>query len=370
MKTEGEDYQLYIEDLIGKHVSKFSRTSANFLIVRLCDKFDGLANFIFNFCLQILDFSIYSNLIEYEKGIYIPDAYDLLKDENLFFINILNKFTQESLLDIGIILICSLKNFVIKNKSTSLISKIKFIFDNHIDQLHSVSSELIKFDICLIYDVFINSFMNEEISELSNSDLENITKRLDYLFNSLMNYNINPGIASQAAKAITTIFKEINIDNIDTKYISNIFMQMILHIENFNNILFFDVLIEILENWDIEANLIYAINLSVKRILKEINSPLFYSDDKTSKVIFGKCLNIIKTIIKDNKLYSKNNNISINQNIIYKEETILNINEVENSLEPLFSYLKNPKKITFEDDLLEILKILLINCNSIINYFK
>ena len=356
MKTEGEDYQMNIQDIIGDHKSKHSRTSIDFLIVRICDKYDGLAAFIINFSMQMLDFAINSAAVSFDSNTQIPEAYDLLNNPAFEFKSVLSVFNQESLIDVSIILLCSLKNFIAKNKA--LLNKLKAIFDSYINQLHSVASDLIKFDICLVYDVFLDSFMDEK--QIVNEDLEFLTKRLDFLFICMMSYEKNPGTSAQAAKAITTIFSEINTDNIDSKYISNAFSQLISHIENIDIAIFFDVLIEILENCSIEDNLIQAIAFATKRILKEIKSPKF--DEKSNRVIYGKCFNIIKTIIKDNELMHKEN--LENDVIIPIVGNTLSIEEVEQSLEPLMSYLKNPKKITFEDDLLDILKIILNSCKT------
>lgn len=356
MKTEGEEYQMYIQDIIGDHKSKHSRTSIDFLIVRICDKYDGIASFIINFCIQLLDFAINSSAVTFDSNTQIPEAYDLLSNQAFEFRSVLSVFNQESLIDVSIILLCSLKNFVVKNPA--LVSKLKTIFDTYINQLHSVASDLIKFDVCLVYDVFLSSFIDDK--QILNEDLECLTKRLDFLFMCMMNYEKNPGTAAQAARAITTIFTDTNTDNIDSKYISSAFMQLISHIENIDIAIFFDVLIEILENCIIEENLIQAIAFATKRILKEIKSPKF--EEKSNKVIYGKCFNIIKTIIKDNDLMHKEN--FENDVIIPIVGNTLNIEEVEQSLEPLLCYLKNPRKITFEDDLLDILKIILTSCKT------
>lgn len=356
MKLEGEDYLMYIQDIIGDHKSKYSRTSIDFLIVRICDKFDGLASFIVNFCMQMLDFAMNSSVVNFDSNTPIPESYDLLVNPSFEFKSILNVFNAESLLDVSIILICSLKNFIVKNNT--YLMKLKTIFDTYLNQLHSVGSDLIKFDICLVYDVFLPYFIDDK--QITNSDLEFLTKRLDFLFVCMMNYEKNPGTSAQAAKAITTIFTETNTDNIDSKFISTAFTQLINHIENIDIAIFFDVLIEILENCTIEENLIQAISFATKRILKEIKSPNF--DEKSNKVIYGKCFNIIKTIIKDNDLMHKES--LENDVIIPIVGNTLSIEDLEQCLEPLLSYLKNPKKITFEDDLLDILKIILASCKT------
>jgi len=364
MKAEGEEYQIYIQDIIGEHKSKSSRTSIDFLLIRICDKYDGLASFVINFCIQMLDFAIKSTEIAFTINSQIPESYDLLNNSAYEFQTILCFFNQESLIDVAIILLCSLKNHIIKNKT--YIYKLKFIFDSYIDQLHLVASDLIKFDICLIYEFFLSSLM--ENSSLQNTDLQNLTKRLDFLFVCLANYESNPGTSAQAAKAIINIFKEINIDLIDSDYLSNAFNQLIKHIEIIDIAIFFDVLIEILDNCVIEDYLIKAISFSTKRILKEIKSPTFDSPDKYNHVIFSKCINIIKTIIKDNPI---DDNIESNENennhIITTDKNSLNIDEIELILQPLMNYLKNPKKISFEDELLDILKLILINCNRTTN---
>jgi len=359
MKTEGEDYQMYIQDIIGDHKSKLSRTSIDFLIVRICDKYDGLAYFLTSFCLQMLDFGITSSQKSFDDNTQINESYDMLNITNLEFSKILYVFNQESLIDVSIILLCSLKNYILKNPN--LIAKLKSIFNGYINQLHLVNSDLIKFDTCLVYDVFLPAFIDDK--NFTNSDLDFLTKRLDFLFCNLMDYEKNPGTSAQAAKTISTIFNEINVQNIDSKYITNAFTQLINHIENIDIAIFFDVLIEILETCKIEENLIQAITYSTKRILKEIKSPKFDSEQKSDRVIYSKCFNLIKTILKENKLVPKSQ--YENDVIIPIIGNTLNIEDVELSLQYLMNYLKNPVKISFEEDLLEILKLILSSCNTL-----
>ena len=364
MKTEGEDYQSYIQDIIGDHKSKTSRTSIDFLIVRICDKYDGLSSFLINFCLQMLDFAFNSSVVPFDANTQISESYNLLNNPNYDFKSIIHIFNQESLIDVSLILLSSLKTFVIRNNE--LLNKLKMIFDTYINQLHMVGSDLIKFDVCLVYDVFLAYFMNNKETEII--DYEFLPKRLDFLFVCLMNYEKNPGTSAQAAQSITTIFKETNTDNIDSKYISNVFTQLINHIENIDISIFFDVLIEILSNCKIEENLIQAIANSTRRILKEAKSTKFKSDEKMSQLVISKCINIITTILKENELAPKE--IFENDIIIPIVGNTLNIDDVENALEPLLNYLKNPIKIPFDDELLNILKCILNNTKSLTRLAK
>lgn len=364
MKTEGEEYQSFILDLIGDHKSKSARTSVDFLIVRLCDKYDGLQFFLSSFCLQILDFAMNFNS-EINENTIIPDEYNLLKDPNFKFQEILKNFTQETLIDVSLILLCSIKPYLSKN--TALLKKLKFIFDQNIDKLHNVGSSLIKFDICLIYDLFIPHFM--ELSVKNQGDLtpdrENqiFMSRLDFLFINMMNYEKNPGTSSQAGKSIVTIFNETNPDELDSNYMTQAFSKLIPHIENIELNIFFEVISDILSNCKIEQNLISAIDHATKRILKEIksNNP---TNEKTSPLYISKCNHIITTILKENKLIANTPNDDIVLEIS-GEDTRINLFEVEKCLEPLMSYLKNPNKIDFDDELLDILKALLNNSDTI-----
>jgi hypothetical protein len=366
MKTEGEEYQSFILDLIGDHKSKSARTSVDFLIVRLCDKYDGLQFFLCNFCLQVLDFALNCNS-EINENTLIPEQYNILIDPNFKFQEILRNFSQEYLIDISLILLCSMKNYLIKNEN--LLKKLKMIFDANIDKLHNVGSSLIKFDICLVYDTFLPAFM--EIDGKSESEcgvtLDNENKifmnRLDFLFTNMMNYEKNPGTSSQAGKTIVTIFNETNPDELDANYMSQAFSKLIPHIENIDLIIFFEVITDILCGCKIEQNLISAIDYATKRILKEIksNNP---SNEKTSPLYISKCIQIIITILKENKLENVNTGNDIVLDITENCNRI-NLFEVEKSLAPLLSYLKNPNKIENDDELLDILKALLNNSDTV-----
>lgn len=369
MKTDGEDYQAYIQDIISDHKSRTSRTSIDFLIIRICDKYDGLSSFIFNFCIQLLDFAINSNESSFSESTIIGENYNLLCDPNLNFNEVFRYFNQESLIDISLILLCSLKNVIIKTSSS--LSKLKLIFDNYIDRLHGVGSDLIKFDICLVYDVYLPAFMElrnllqEDAHEKIVLENQNFQKRLDFLFFNLIDYEKNPGTSAQAAMAIKNLFSETNIHDIDSKYITGVFNKLIMHLENIELSIYFDVLIEILCSCKIEENLILAINNSTKRILKEIKSPQ-YSGNKTASIVVSKCFNIIKAIIDDNQLVSNEENTTNTDDLIIQiTENKLNTFDVEKCLEPLMNYLRNPLKIDFEDELLDILKSIMKSSQTI-----
>jgi len=357
MKTDGEEYQSYILDIIGDHKSRHSRTSVDFLIVRICDRYDGLAFFLVNFFIQIIDFAINCSDVNLDNNTMIPEAYDLLNNPEFGFKSILNIFNQESLIDVSIILLCSLKTYISKTKSLSI--KLKNIFDFYMNKLHMAASDLMKFDLCLMYDLFLLTFLEE--AEDKTNDVEILNKRLDYLFICLLNYEKNPGTSSQAAKAITNILVRIKKDILEPKFISNIFSQLIFHIENIEIAIFFDVIINIIEFCRIEENIIQAISFTTRRILKDIKSPKF--DDKSNTVIYSKCINIIKTIIQENSLLQKEQ--IENDVIIPIVGNTLDLDDLENCLFPLMNYLKNPDKIKFEEDLLDILKIILSNSKSV-----
>jgi hypothetical protein len=149
---------------------------------------------------------------------------------------------------------------------------------------------------------------------------------------------------------------------------SQAFSKLIPHIENIDLIIFFEVIADILSSCKIEQNLISAIDHSTKRILKEIksNNP---SNEKTSPLYISKCINIIIAILKENKL----NSITSNDDLILgitQDCNRINLHEVEKCLAPLLNYLKNPIKIEFDDELLDILKALLNNCEYVTPYSK
>jgi len=178
-----------------------------------------------------------------------------------------------------------------------------------------------------------------------------------------MNYEKNPGTSAQAGKAIVTIFNETSPDELDGNYMSQAFSRLIPHIENIDLIIFFEVISDILSSCKIEQNLISAIDHSTKRILKEIksNNP---SSEKTSPLYISKCIHIIITILKENKLNGNTQNDDIVFDITQNFNKI-NLFEVEKCLEPLLNYLKNPIKIDFDDELLDVLKAILNNTDYV-----
>ena len=58
LETDSEGYHQYLNDIIFKFKNKIFRTSACFLVKKICDKFEEMSNFVLSFCLEMLNYIV------------------------------------------------------------------------------------------------------------------------------------------------------------------------------------------------------------------------------------------------------------------------------------------------------------------------
>ena len=119
-------------------------------------------------------------------------------------------------------------------------------------------------------------------------------------------------------------------------------------IESMDVLVIFDIVDEILSNFKVESSIMLKIvKLSSLRILKEIKS----SSIKNKKhdghnIVITKCFLLLR-------------------NLCSKEEFLEEyLTEIEICLEPIFSYMKSPSSINFEDEIFDIMRKILTATKS------
>ena len=175
-------------------------------------------------------------------------------------------------------------------------------------------------------------------------------------------------ISNSAADAIQSFFKEDS--QVDYKNIRNILLKVAISLSSYfekqikemqiSN--FFEVLYQILSNFEdgdnqffltIFDNLCKRISIEEERHLrlkfvakKEKNKAKKKASEQTNlndyKVIIQKCFNIIKMLIDNKRFVEKNYEI------------------IEASLKPLVAYMEQPEKIYFDDDIIYIIYMIII----------
>ncbi len=97
MKTEGESYSNYLNNVIDDHKEKNIKNICGVLLQSFCSKITGFSNFIFSYIGELLDYNF--NQIDSFNN------YSFLKKEDVIFaLNISNEYQ----IDLGIFTYCIL----------------------------------------------------------------------------------------------------------------------------------------------------------------------------------------------------------------------------------------------------------------------
>ena len=341
MKEDGENYYNFLQDLTNDFKLKSYKTAVAFLIKKLCDEYSDLSNFILSFCIQYFDF-ILNNENENQDSNNLL-SYPLInqyKNDLILFNK--NLFDNEKLLDIIFIIFCLLYERLLKNKN--FVNNLKNIFNKNFEKLLSVNSIILIDKICLFLGKFsIQFYSNNE----DNNDKNYISLIIKILLENILKYNNTyPGISFQSCNSFIELLLDDDFNKLNN--INDIFL------------LYFPKLIEIIK--DSNVNLIFD-------VIDEIVNKVSLNNQSEMQ------LNLLKNCaIRIQLEFTKNNNNNSDSLIIDKLFTIINhfidkndFKNFEEILAPIINYIKNPTKIDFSDDILNILTKFMEKNNVILN---
>jgi len=133
-ETEPEEYHQYINDLITDFKIKNFRTSACFLIKKICDKYEEMSNFMLSYCLEMINFLVNGGQID-EK----------LQDINIYLKNkdaLINRFSDKKKLDFALLIILILRDKLKASQYSK--NKLIDILVSNTDKIHSIPFPIIK----------------------------------------------------------------------------------------------------------------------------------------------------------------------------------------------------------------------------------
>jgi len=315
-------YKLVINQ---KH--KKIKTISAHILDKMCLKYDGIGNQVMSFCIQLLNF-IFSgencNKIKEYPTLDQPYAERIMK------------MNQENKIEICLLVFTVLTHLM--TKSEKYIEGIKLFFNTHYNNILKYESIFVKSRLCSFFGFFLDELFNE------NHDL--INKSIEFLFLNLFKYNQFQGLSYQVFNNLTKAADAINDLISINQYKGNFqeivkiyFEQIVDNITEIEIPFYFDLIQEILECFlgDNHINVLKICEKCRNRILNEIKRPSKIVSESDSNTFISKCFNIIKLLTeKDNKISDK-------------------IDKIEEILEPIFEYMKNPTKIDFEEEIMFII---------------
>ena len=335
-----EEYNTYLNDLISNFKIKNYKVSISFLIVKILDNFVEQKIICISFCLQLLDYIL---KIENNENIS-KEKYYLLFNLNLNQYYILNKerISNEKLIDLLLLIIIILKDNIIKSKKNILF--LREIVLNYFSKFNNINSLIIKNKLCYFYSNYFIHLYDEN----DNNNKNIITNIFLFLLQQIINPKENC-LSYQSSNAIIFMLNKIEKNELLNSLINENLSKLIILIndDKNDNYMFFELLEEISEYNQInELIMLPFISETIKKIEKDINNSSNLKNSN-SQIIFGKCFNIIINILKKNPIHEDR------------------INEFENIIENLFTYLKEPEKIDFDDEIINIISEEIKNLNKI-----
>ena len=335
-----EEYNVYLNDLISNFKIKNYKISISFLILKILDNFIEKKIIFISFCLQLLDYIL---KIENNQNVN-KEKYYLLFNLNLneYYIFDKQKISNEKLIDLLLLIIIILKDNIIRNKKNIVF--LKEIVLNYFSNFNNINSLIIKNKLCYFYSNYFIHLYDEN----DNNNKNILTNVFLFLLQQIINPKDNC-LSYQSSNAIIFMLNNTEKNEILNSLINENLLKLIVLINNdkTDNCMFFELLEEISEYNQINELIVFPfISEITKKIEKDINNSSNLKNSN-SQIIFGKCFNIIINILKKNPIHEDK------------------INEFENIIENIFSYIKEPEKIDFDDEIINIITEEIKNLNKI-----
>ena len=343
-------YIIDINDIIYDNKQKKIKSSLAGLMKKIYQKNTSSNNFMIKYTVFLLDYLVNNSSCE-DKTLFEPN------DIIILLLKVYSKDKIMTALFLALNIFSQVQKYSGKVENDRLINKIyEKSFEaltNHLDYL-PLKHQLILF----IINYSLRFYEPTEIAFETNI-------KLLYSFAFEPKYLL---ISNSAADGIQHFFSEYkdtenkNILYTLLKVSTNLTPNFEKHIKEVENSNFFEVLYQIITNSEIGfsefhrtifANLCKRINVEVDRHFrlkfitkKEKNKSKKKAKELTNlndyKVIINKCFNIIKFLIKNHNFLEKNYEL------------------IEDSLKPLIAFMEDPKKIDFDEDIINIIYNIII----------
>ena len=350
LEKNPEEYHNYINEITNEFKRKYFRTSGCFLINKICEKYDGMSNFILSFCLEMFNYiindgNITNKVVEY--NVYLQYNKEAL----------INQFDDKIKIDFALLIIILLKNKV--QKIHYIQNRLREIIINNQDKIHLISSPIIKIKICKIYNYFLPKFVkNSNEFDYNSNDIDE--NAINFLLNNIIQKDNNGYIQALSYEASDTIIEllalpkgeeyeenEFIIDYI-SQYLEENFGIFNNLIETVNINSFFLVIEHILNNIKIEQkNLVFECltNLS-KKYQKH-----FLGQSEEQKSFCNQYFHILESFLTGANKLNPNN----------KEE----LNKFNEIFDPILNYIKNPNIFLMYEELVSITEIYIKSLDGI-----
>ena len=330
IQVDGNDYYLFISDIIEEQNYKNYRAASAFLLKKLCNKYVDTYCYVISLCLQILEYFLITGG-DANKSNNLSDS----KEFRLFFESkklnpSIYMLDAEQLVQFCLMILLILSENVKNNKQfKATLKKILLTYGN---QLNNVGSLLIKDKLCLIYDTYIPVLFEEPSAE----GLSFASSTFDFLINLILNSKNYEGLSFQATQSLLNLVEEESLYiSLITDVINAKFNNLISLIDETEVDNYFEFLNKIISDVQIQDK--NALMNSLSRVVTRLKREILANNTQYIEKNFQILINFLRGV---NSFSEKPNEIAENSKKF--QEMIL----------PLVNYIKNPKKIEFEEEII------------------
>jgi len=304
-------------DTCGDQESEIPKTEAAKLIETLCENIDGCISFIMLFASESIKYACTGG-----------DPLTLVNYTMLSGFNITNNFlissTPEEIIETALMIISDINYFVIRRKN--IFKMLENLLIGCYVQLFESPSVLIKSRLALMLGYYASDLFKEED--------ESFEKLFAFLFNGLLAEKTMKAFALQCGESIKMLLTDVN-PRIQA-VVSKVLPSLCAVINEIELISFYEILITIIGY----SSRLITIDPSVliKSLVQRIEIEYKILKDVKNNMTITQCLNVIRAICEQEVLFPKY------------------LDSIEAAVYPLFGYLKDPREIDFDSDVLAILE--------------
>eukprot|EP00826_Nyctotherus_ovalis_P038153 TRINITY_DN355_c0_g4_i1.p1 TRINITY_DN355_c0_g4~~TRINITY_DN355_c0_g4_i1.p1 ORF type:complete len:979 (+),score=242.38 TRINITY_DN355_c0_g4_i1:128-3064(+) len=317
--TEPQEFINLGLDTCDKQSSHIPKTEAAKLLESICDHIDGAVTYVMRFCCEAARCAIATQPAEELKQSPLLGQF-----QN----NFLTKSTPEEIVETCLIVMADLSYAITTRNDVFLL--LENLMRERFKELFTSPSVLIRCRLALLLEYYIDKIY-EGTPKLFEQTLE-------FLVKGVALEKEEKAFAIQCADSIYTTIGDadmiVRIDNC----INKIFPYLSALVTTVEIGDYFNALMPLVTHYGetIGVSIIHLLNALVQRIEKEM-----VTKGEKNNIIISKCWNVIHSIC-DNKEFCPKFADSI-----------------ENAMLPVFNYLANPKDIEFDEDIVDVVKILI-----------
>ena len=342
-------YCIDMDDVIDSNKQKKIKSTVAGLIKVFYKKNEACNDFLFKYTVGLLEFLISgNNNILNNKNIF---------NENDIIIVLLRAYSKEKIATALFLLLNIIADVNSKNnerndaylrdffsrifdsccKTTNLLLKHQIILfiSNYALRFYESDSDAFEVQILFLYSCLFDT----NSSLISNSASEEIQHFFD---KKIDGENIKNTLLKAAIKNINNF--ENHIANIQVANFFDVLYQILINFDKFDSDFFIKIFEKICKRVNVEEERHRRLKFKVKKEKNKIKKKAAQQTNlKDYKIIVNKCFNIIRMLMHS------------------KFFVVKNLSQIEEALRPLVEYMNEPNKIDFDEDIVSIIYNLIIH---------